>query len=484
MDAMEIVGLFIDGCWVKDAAHATFPVENPLLEEAAHLAVQASEADTQAAIDAAARGFATWRNTDPWMRTTILRRIAQLLRDASSGIARTITIETGKPLRQAMGEVATAADYFEWFADEARRIRGETIEARGSSTRLNLHYQPIGVAAVLTSWNFPVNLPARKIAAALAAGCAIICRPSEEAPASTAALFRCMEAAGLPAGVANLLNGAHQQIVPTLMADERVRKISFTGSTEVGRTLMRDAAQTIKKVGLELGGHASAIVFADADVDRAARELIAFKFRNAGQICISPSRFFVHESVYKRFVDSALDIVKALRLGDGLDETTDVGPLINRGRRDAIENMVDASTSFGSRVLAGGQRPPNLNRGYFYEPTILVDTPDDAKIMREEPFGPVVPISRFKGFDEVITRANNVRYGLANYLYTGSLRTAHEAVALLESGMIAVNNAAVATIEAPFGGIKQSGFGTEGGSMGIEEYLVPKFTRLELVGTV
>jgi succinate-semialdehyde dehydrogenase/glutarate-semialdehyde dehydrogenase len=479
---MDIVGLFIDGRWLNTPSLQTFPVENPLLEETVHLAVQASEADTQAAIDAAARGFTAWQRTDPWARTAMLRRIAQSLREEAQAIARTITIETGKPLRQALGEVTTAADYFDWFADEARRIRGETIEARGPSTRLNVHYQPIGVVAVLTSWNFPVNLPARKIAAALAAGCTVICRPSEEAPASTAALFRCIEAAGLPGGVANLLNGDHRQIVPALMADERVRKISFTGSTDVGRELMRDAAQTIKKVGLELGGHASAIVFADADVDRAARELVAFKFRNAGQICISPSRFFIHESVYNRFVDGALGIVKALKLGNGLDEATDVGPLINRRRRDAVEKLIGDTVSTGSQVLAGGQRPSHLNRGYFYEPTILTELPDDAKIMHEEPFGPVLPVSRFSEFEEVIERANNVRFGLANYLYTGSLRTAHEAVATLESGMVAVNNATVATVEAPFGGVKQSGFGSEGGSIGIDEYLVPKFSRIELSG--
>lgn len=476
---MDVVGLFIDGRWINDPSRKTFAVENPLREETVHRAVQATAADTIHAIDAAARGFAIWRKTDPWARSATLRRIAQALRDACGEIARTITIETGKPVRQAQGEVSTAADYFDWFADEARRIRGETIESRGAATRLAVDREPVGIAAVLTSWNFPVNLPARKIAAALAAGCSVICRPSEEAPASTAALFRCIERSDLPVGVANLLNGNHSEIVPILMSDARVRKISFTGSTDVGRALMRDAAQTVKKVGLELGGHASAIVFDDANVERAARELAAFKFRNAGQICISPSRFFVHERAYARFVDTVLATVNALKLGDGLDETNDVGPLVNRRRRDAVERMVEQARATGSRVLAGGRRPPHLNRGYFYEPTILAEVTDDAEIMREEPFGPLLPVCSFAGFDEVIARANNVRYGLASYVYTGSLDTAYNSIAALESGMIAVNNSTVATVEAPFGGVKQSGFGSEGGSIGIDEYLVAKFSRID-----
>ena len=473
-----LTGLFIDGAWRGDLSRQTFAVENPATEESAGTAVQATAEDTTEAISAAARALPVWRSTDPWARSAILRSIAAQLRTAAAEIARTITLETGKPLRQAQGEVVTAADYFDWFADEARRIRGETIESRSRGTRLQVDREAIGIVAILTSWNFPVNLPARKIAAALAAGCTVVARPSEEAPASTAALFRCMEDVGLPPGTVNLLHGDHEAIVPALMESPQVRKISFTGSTVVGKALMRQAAGTVKRLSLELGGHASAIVFEDADVNRAAEELIDFKFRNAGQICISPSRFYIHEDVLDRFLQKAGERVAGLRLGSGLEDSTDVGPLINRRRWEAVDRAVAGSVSAGASLLAGGRRPPDLNRGHFFEPTILTDVPDTAPVMRDEPFGPIVPINAFRRFDDVIDRANALEYGLSNYVYTQSLSTAHAAVAGLQSGMVAVNNATVATVEAPFGGVKQSGFGSEGGSMGIDEYLVPKFSKI------
>jgi succinate-semialdehyde dehydrogenase / glutarate-semialdehyde dehydrogenase len=476
------IGLHIAGEWLREASRPGFSVENPATEEIVFEAVQATEEDTRSAIEAAATAFTSWRSTDPWERSATLRRVVVKLRDRMPAIARLITLETGKPLRQAMGEVATAAEYFDWFADEARRIRGETLEPRSRNTRLGVDFEPVGVAAVLTSWNFPVNLPARKIAAALAAGCTVICRPSEEAPASTAALFECLAEAGLPAGAANLLLGDHAPIVPALMADPRIRKISFTGSAEVGRSLMRGAAETLKKVSLELGGHASAIVFADADLDKAVGDLVSFKFRNAGQICISPSRFFVHDSLHDRFLVKTKSAIEALRLGNGLDEATDIGPLINRRRLEAIEGLVATSRDSGARVVSGGRRPKEPNRGYFFEPTLLAEVPEAAQIMSQEPFGPIIPLNRFDSTDDVLARANALPFGLANYVYTCSLSTAHDAISRLESGMVGVNNAAVATVEAPFGGVKQSGFGSEGGSMGIGEYLVPKFSKLNLTG--
>jgi succinate-semialdehyde dehydrogenase/glutarate-semialdehyde dehydrogenase len=474
--------LFIDGAWREGSGGASFAVENPAMAEVVAHAAQASPQDTMEAIECAARAFKIWRNTDPWARSAALRTTAVRLRNEAATIARLITIETGKPLRQAAGEVNTAADYFDWFADEARRVRGETMEARSAGVRLQFEREPIGVVAVLTSWNFPVNLPARKIAAALAAGCTVICRPSEEAPASTAALFRCMEDTGMPAGTVNLLLGYHDPIVPTLMRDTRVRKISFTGSTAVGQSLMRDAAQTVKKLSLELGGHASAIVFADADIDKFARDLVDFKFRNAGQICISPSRFYVHDSVYDRFIERAREAMELLRLGNGMEDQTDVGPLINRRRLDAVSASVQSALQSGATLLAGGKRPAALDRGYFFEPTLLGEVPDTAPVMQVEPFGPLIPASRFSDFDEVMERANSLEFGLANYVFTQSLSTAHAAIAGLQSGMVAVNNTAVATVEGPFGGVKQSGFGSEGGSLGIHEYQVTKFAKIALAG--
>lgn len=479
---MHDTKLFIDGAWRDGSDGASFAVENPALAEVVAHAAQASPQDTAQAIECAARAFKVWRNTDPWARSAALRTTALRLRSEAATIARLITVETGKPLRQATGEVNTAADYFDWFADEARRVRGETMEARSAGVRLQFEREPIGVVAVLTSWNFPVNLPARKIAAALAAGCTVICRPSEEAPASTAALFRCMEDAGMPAGTVNLLLGHHDPIVPTLMRDPRVRKISFTGSTAVGQSLMRDAAQTVKKLSLELGGHACAIVFADADIDKFARDLVDFKFRNAGQICISPSRFYVHDSVYDHFISRTREAMGLLRLGNGLEDQTDVGPLINRRRLEAVSTLIESALQSGATLIAGGKQPAAFDRGYFFEPTLLGEVPDGAALMRVEPFGPVIPASRFSDFDEVMERANSLEFGLANYVFTQSLATAHAAIAGLQSGMVAVNNTAVATVEAPFGGVKQSGFGSEGGSLGLHEYLVTKFAKIALAG--
>ena len=458
MVVRDETGLFIGGSWRWGEGRPTFRVENPATEEVVGEAVQAREADAHEAIEAAVAGFASWRETDPWRRSSVLRIIAGRLREAAPAAARTITLETGKPLRQAIGEVMTAAEYFDWFADEARRIRGETIEARSANQRLSVDREPVGVVAVLTSWNFPINLPARKIAAALAAGCTVICRPSEEAPASTAALFRCMQGSGLPDGAVNLLLGHHHEIVPAIMRDPRVRKVSFTGSTEVGRAVMRDAARTVKKVGLELGGHASAIVFEDADVDEAVSSLIAFKFRNAGQICISPSRFFIQDRVYDQFVSKAATAVRGLRVGDGFDEATDVGPLINRRRWEAVQSLTHSAAAAGGEVLAGGMRPSGLNRGHYFAPTLIAHVPDNTPVMSDEPFGPIIPLNRFATSEDVIARANTLEYGLANYVYTRSLATAHRAVRGLQSGMIAVNNTTLATVEAPFGGVKQSGF--------------------------
>ncbi len=474
----EKYGLYIDGQWRAAASGATYTTINPATEEPLGAAPAAGAADAEAAIAAAEKGFKAWRATHPFERAKVLRRIAQLIVERVDAIARVMTLEVGKPLAQAQREVLSAAEHFEWNAEEAKRIYGETLPSRTAGGRLQVDYQPVGIVAAYSAWNFPVILPARKLAPALAAGCAMIVRPADETPGSAMALIACCHDAGLPPGVANLLTGKPSDISPTLMASPAVRKVSLTGSTRVGREVMAAAAQTIKRVSMELGGHAPVIVCDDVDAEAVAAMAVPVKFANAGQICVSPTRFYVHESKEAAFTRRFVEAARALRIGDGLDGATQMGPLATRKRRDEVEALVERTTSEGAQLLTGGHRPAGFNRGYFYEPTVFGRVPENATIMREEPFGPLAPITTFRDFDEVIERANALEYGLASYVFTASMKRAQEASARLESGMVATNTFAVATAEAPFGGIKQSGFGREGGAHGIKDYLDVKYTHL------
>lgn len=476
-------GLFIDGQWRAAGDGGTREVLDPATEEVTGVIPAATSQDLDAAVEAAQRGLAQWRRTSPWERAAVLRRTAELMRSRADANARLMSTETGKPLAQARGEINDAADQFDWYAGETVRIQGQTTEGRVPEVRLHVRFEPVGVVAAFTAWNFPALLPSRKIAAALAAGCSVIVKPASEAPGSCMVIIEALRDAGLPAGVANLVTGDSGFISETLVRSPGIAKISLTGSTSVGKRLLKLAAEGVKRVSMELGGHAPVLVFEDADVDHAAEQCARFKFRNCGQVCASPSRFYVHESLYPAFAARFAEVARSLRVGPGLDAMTDVGPMANyRGLRNAHRLLNDA-VGRGARLLAGGGRPEGLagDKGYYLAPTVLADVPDDALVMHEEPFAPVAPIAPFATFDEAIRKANSTPYGLASYLFSRSLKTATLASEAIEAGMVGVNELAIASAEMPFGGVKESGLGREGGSLGLRDYLEPKFIRTRLL---
>lgn len=474
-------GLYIGGRWRGASDGGTYPVLNPATEEPLGEAPAATVDDVDAAIDAAAEGLKVWRATQPWERSRIIRRIGDLMQERLEDIARAITLEIGKPLAQSRIEVQMSLDQFHWYADETRRIYGQLIESRTPNHRIMVTYQPVGVVAAFSAWNFPSILSSRKIAPALAAGCSIIVRPSEEGPGSVMQIVKCCEDAGVPPGVINLLVGKASKISAPLMQSKVVRKISLTGSTDVGKLLIKQSADTVKKLSMELGGHAPVIVFDDVDAEKTADTLAVAKFRNAGQVCVSPTRFYVHESQKKKFTDRFVEVTRGLRLGNGMDDGIDVGPLATRKRLEAIEQMVETAKTEGGKCLAGGQRAAEFNRGFFYEPTVFDEVRDDGILMTEEPFGPVAPLTTFRDFDEVMERANSLDLGLASFVFTSSQKTADAASRAIEAGMVGVNTLQVAMAEAPFGGVKESGFGREGGSLGIKDYLDAKLTSMVMV---
>lgn len=471
-------GLYVDGAWRPAASGKVREVLDPATEEVVGTIPDASKDDLDAALAAAERGLALWRATSPWERSAKLRKAADLIRERLDAIARIMTIETGKPLAESKGETNAAADQFEWYAEETKRIYGQTIEARTPSSRMQVIFQPVGVVAAFSAWNFPALLPARKIAAALGAGCSVIVKPASEAPGSCMALVQACHDAGIPAGAVNLVTGNSDLITRHLIGSPIVRKVSFTGSVPVGKQLLHLCADGVKKVSMELGGHAPVLVFEDADPVAAAKAAATAKFRNCGQVCISPSRFFVHESIAEPFAEAFADHARGLKIGHGLEDGVGIGPLANaRGLEHATALVADA-TAKGARLLHGGGRPAGHNRGYFFEPTVLAEVPDSARIMSEEPFVPIAPIASFADFDEAIARANGVPFGLAGYVFTRSLRTATLAAERLECGMVGVNEMLLACAEAPFGGVKESGMGREGGSLGIRDYLEAKYVKI------
>lgn len=481
---MMHVDLFVNGQWVKALSGDKIEIVNPATEEVVATACQAGRADTETAIAAARQGLAVWRNVSPWERSAVLRKAARLLDERSAAIARRVVLDCGKPITQSLGEVKSAVEIIDWFADEARRIYGEVLAGRSMHNRLHTLYEPVGVAAGFTAFNFPLVLPARKIAAALAAGCSIICRPAEEGSACAAELVRCFIDAGLPAGVINLLTGRPEEIADTILASPVVRKISFTGSVTVGQQLIRRAADTVKKVTMELGGHAPVIVHADADPEKVAAGAAVAKFRNNGQVCVSPTRFFVHHSLGARFTRALVEATGRMKIGNGLDPEVDIGPLINPRRLQAMEQMVEKTVLEGGTVVFGGRRPAGLQKGYFFAPTIITNVTDDMTVMQHEPFGPLALITEFATLEEVVERANAVHYGLASYVFTNSLQLAHQTVSALQAGIVTVNGWSGSLAEMPFGGVKYSGYGREGGSLGIFEYLDVKFFNLNFDGFV
>lgn len=467
------VSLLIDGHWTAATAGRTLTVLNPATGEPAGTVAHADRADLDRALAAAERGFHTWRKVSAYDRSKLMRKAANLLRDRADDVARIMTTEQGKPLVEAKGETLAGADVIDWFAEEARRTYGRVIPARAEGIYQLVIKEPVGPVAAFTPWNFPINQVVRKLCGALAAGCSIIVKAPEETPASPAELIRCFVDAGVPAGVVNLVYGVPAEISEYLIPHPVIRKISFTGSTAVGKHLAALAGAHMKRATMELGGHAPAIVFEDADVELASKLLSANKFRNAGQVCISPTRFLVQEKVYEHFVDRFVGYAKAVKVGDGLAQGTTMGPLANPRRVAAMEGFIADAVQHGATVRTGGNRIGN--KGNFFEPTVLTDVPREARVMNEEPFGPLAMIAPFSSFDDVVAEANRLPYGLASYAYTRSAKTANAIAAAVEAGMMSINHHGLALPEVPFGGVKDSGYGSEGGLEAIESYLITKF---------
>ena len=470
---MTKVQLFIDGEWRDSLSGRTIPVVNPATEEKIGEVAHAQREDLELAVSAAARGFQVWRKMSPLDRSGILRKAGDLLRQRADSIATMMTLEQGKPVAEARIEILGCADFLDWFAEEGRRTYGRMIPARSEGVYNLVMKEPVGPVAAFTPWNFPMSQAVRKLGAALSAGCSVVIKPPEETPASPAELIRVLADAGLPRGVVNLVYGVPSEISEYLISHPVIRKVSFTGSTPVGKQLASLAGTHMKRITMELGGHAPAIVFNDADVKFAATALAGGKYRNAGQVCIAPTRFLIQDGVYDQFVDEFVAKTKALKVGNGLDEGVTIGPLANERRQAAIGTLVDDALKNGAKALTGGKR--SQNKGYFFEPTVLVDVPKSARAMNEEPFGPAALMSRFKDFDEVMAEANRLPYGLASYAYTRSVKTSTALAAGIESGMLSINHYGLALPELPFGGVKDSGYGSEGGLEAVEAYLATKF---------
>ena len=474
------LNLFIRGEWRPASDKTTRIVTDPATEDAIGTIAAATAADIDDALAAAHEGFAIWRATGTWDRAAKIRRVADLIRDRVDKIAMLMSIETGKPLVESKGETNAAADQFEWYSEETKRIYGQIIESRTADSRMAVIHQPVGVVAAFSAWNFPALLPARKIAAALAAGCSIIIKPAGETPASCGALVQACHDAGIPQGVVNMVTGNSGQIAGQLIRSPIVRKVSVTGSVPIGKQILALAAEGVKKVSMELGGHGPVLVFNDFDARKAAEICAPTKFRNCGQVCISPTRFYVHEDSYEVFANRFAEIATSLKIGTWDEDGVQVGPMANARGLKTIQSMTEDAVSKGADLLAGGKVPDGTNRGYFWEPTVLGHVSDDATVMNEEPFGPIAPITTFSSYDEVMARANALPFGLAGYVFSNDLSTATRAYEDLEVGMVGVNEMLLATAEAPFGGVKESGMGREGGSLGIYDYLTPKYIKIKL----
>jgi succinate-semialdehyde dehydrogenase/glutarate-semialdehyde dehydrogenase len=472
--------LYIDGRWCDADSGRTLAVINPATEEPVAEVAYGGRAETRRALEAAAKAMPGWMKLTAYDRAKVLKKTAELMRERADSIARTMTLEQGKPLPEAKAEVLHSADTFEWFAEEGKRAYGQVIPNSAPGKRHLTVKHPVGVVAGIGPWNFPITLQARKLAPALAAGCTIVSRPASQTPVSLVRVFECLIDAGLPPGVANLVIGSPQEMSDEFLENPICRKISFTGSTEVGKQLMRRAADQVKRLSLELGGHAPFIVFEDADPEAVAKAAVIGKFRNNGQVCISPSRFFVHQNVHKKFTEAAVEAAKALKLGNGLDPGVEVGPMFEKKAMDATLGLINDATGKGAKLLTGGKRSDRFDRGYFFEPTVLSGLPEHAKIMTEEPFAPVMPLLDFGKIDEVIARANNTKYGLAAYVFTNDLTVMWKMAEGLEAGIIAVNDPVPATPQCPFGGMKESGLGRELAHEGLEAYLETKYVSVKL----
>jgi succinate-semialdehyde dehydrogenase len=469
---------YIGGGWAEASNGETWDVINPATEESIVTVPFGNERDCLVALEAANDALPSWSTSTAYERASYLRRISDLIRERADRLAEVTVRESGKPLAQAKGEWQVAADLFEWYSEEGKRAYGRTIPSRRASKRMMVLRQPIGVVGVITAWNFPAYNPVRAWAAALAAGCTVVARPSEFTPLTAMEILNLAHEVGLPKGVLNLINGEPVGIGQALLDSPLCRKISFTGSVRVGRILMDGASRTFTRLSLELGGNAPVLVFPDSDLEALAKSAVAAKYRNAGQVCVSPQRFLVHQTRAEEFSERIAPHVRALKLGDGLDPATEVGPMINAAQRDRVEALVADARAKGVEVLAGGGRPAERGRGYFFEPTVLASVKTDMRVFEEEIFGPVLPVASFADVDEAIATANRTDYGLAAYVWTNDLKTAIRCYEGLHFGMVGVNEWAPQAAEAPFPGWKHSGLGAESGAEGLEEYLEKKLVAI------
>lgn len=461
------LGLMIDGEWITKT-DAAIDVLNPADETVIGTLPVAGEAELDRALASAQGAFDVWKNVSAFKRYKILRRGAEILRERVGDIAVAMTLEQGKPLDQSKAELLIAADLLDWMAEEGRRVYGRLVPSVEPLARQMIRKDPIGVVAAFTPWNFPAASTMRKIGASLAVGCACIIKPSEETPATAIGIAKALQEAGLPDGVLNVVFGDPDAVSRHLIASPIVRKVSLTGSVAVGKHLARLSADGLKRVTLELGGHGPTMVFDDTDIERSLDELVPYKYRNAGQVCISTTRFYVQEGSHKAFVQGFKERVEKIRVGNGMDEGVDMGPLANDRRLAAMEELIGEAVRSGADLVHGGARVGN--RGYFFEPTILDNVPETARIMNEEPFGPVALIAPFKTLNEVIERANRLEFGLAAYAYTNCSRRIERLSNEIEAGMLGVNMLGITSPEGPFGGIKESGYGSEGGVEALDAY--------------
>lgn len=464
--------LLIDGAWVQGSAGETIAVTDPATGERIGAVAKATRSDLDRALASAQRGFDVWRMRSPYERAEVMIQAAALLRNRCTDIARVLTLEQGKPLAEAQTEIRSAADIIDWFANEGSRVCGRMLPVRRADARTHVRHDPVGPVAAFTPWNFPITQVVRKLSAALASGCSILIKAPEETPAAPAALLQAFVDAGLPPGVAQLVFGDPAEISEHLICSPVIRKITFTGSTQVGKQLASLAGLHMKRVTMELGGHAPVIIDRDADIALAARTMAAAKFRNAGQVCISPSRFLVHRDVTDAFAAAFIDHTESLVVGHGMQADTQLGPLANARRLEAVTHLVADARSAGATVATGGARLPGA--GHFFAPTVLLNTPLAAAIFNQEPFGPIAAMRSFDDLNEAVAEANRLPFGLSAYAFSNSLKSLRVLEEGLEAGMLWVNQAATPTPEIPFGGVKDSGYGSEGGTEALESYLVTR----------
>jgi succinate-semialdehyde dehydrogenase / glutarate-semialdehyde dehydrogenase len=472
--------MYIDGAWCDAQDGRTLSVINPADESVIAEVAYGGRADAERAIEAAARAFPSWRAVSVYERAKVLKKTAELLRERADRIAKTMTMEQGKPLAEARTEVLHSADTFEWFAEEGKRAYGRIIPAWNVAKRHYAIKHPVGVVGSITPWNFPAALPSRKIAPALAVGCTVVSRPADQTPLTLIQMFECLEEAGLPPGVANLVLAEPVPFADALFEHPAVRKISFTGSTRVGKELIRRSADQVKRLSLELGGHAPLIVFPDADVQQVAQAAVIGKFRNNGQVCIAPSRFYVHEKIAGDFTEAAVELARGLKVGNGLEPGVQVGPMIEARALDKTSSLIEDARAKGGKILTGGGKSTRFDKGYWFEPTVIREVNGSMKLMTEEPFAPVMPLLDFSKLDDVIAAANDTPYGLAAYVFTNDLTVATRMAEGLEAGIIGLNDPVPATPQCPFGGMKESGLGRELGTEGLDAYLETKYVSVGL----